>query len=285
MGDFNETLYATEHFSRRPRPEGQMRAFRQVTEESGLQDLGWSGVPFTWDNRQEGNNNVKARIDRVFANAEFLTRFEQTRVWHGLEGLAHTLAKLQEDLSAWGDREFGNLRKKIRKLKQRIENLRTRSIGQGPSEEEKGLVKKLREVLYQEELWMKQRSRVLWLRSGDRNTGYFQAQAAQRKRTNRIANLSRVDGSGGHDLHELLQFVPTSVTEAMNEVLSKPFEPSEVKAALFQMAPSKAPGVDRFTAGFFQQHWGLIEGDLVPAILDFLNGGNYQPALMTLLLH
>ena len=91
----------------------------------------------------------------------------------GLEGLAHTLAKLQEDLSAWGDREFGNLRKKIRKLKQRIENLRTRSIGQGPSEEEKGLVKRLREVLYQEELWMKQRSRVLWLRSGYRNTGYF----------------------------------------------------------------------------------------------------------------
>lgn len=79
--------------------------------------------------------------------------------------------------------------------------------------------------------------------------------------------------------------MPTSVTEAMNEVLSKPFEPSEVKATLFQMAPSKAPGVDRFTAGFFQQHWGLIEGDLVPAILDFLNGGNYQPALMTLLLH
>ena len=34
-----------------------------------------------------------------------------------------------------------------------------------------------------------------WLREGDRNTAYFQAQARQRKRTNRIMNLIRADGS------------------------------------------------------------------------------------------
>lgn len=67
--------------------------------------------------------------------------------------------------------------------------------------------------------------------------------------------------------------MPTTVTAAMNDAISKPFEPAEVKAALFQMAPSKAPGVDGFTAGFFQRHWSLVERDLVPALLDFLNGG------------
>ena len=40
-----------------------------------------------------------------------------------------------------------------------------------------------------------QRSRVPWLRAGDRNTAYFQAQARQRKRTNKIASLTRPDGS------------------------------------------------------------------------------------------
>jgi hypothetical protein len=40
MGDFNETLYANEHFSRAARPEWQMRNFREAVDDCGLQDLG-----------------------------------------------------------------------------------------------------------------------------------------------------------------------------------------------------------------------------------------------------
>ena len=78
---------------------------------------------------------------------------------------------------------------------------------------------------------------------------------------------------GYNDMNELLQYVPECVTEDMNMLLDKPYEPEEVRAALFRMSPSKAPGVDGFTAGFFQRHWNIIQGDLVPAILGFLNGG------------
>ena len=63
MGDFNETLYSNEHFSRAAGPEWQVRAFREVVDECALQDLGWIGVPLTWDNRQAGVANVKATID------------------------------------------------------------------------------------------------------------------------------------------------------------------------------------------------------------------------------
>jgi endonuclease/exonuclease/phosphatase family metal-dependent hydrolase len=82
MGDFNETLYNSEHFSRTARPEWQMRNFREAVEECLFQDLGWSGTAYTWDNRQNGDSNVKARLDRAFANAEFLSHFEHTRVRH-----------------------------------------------------------------------------------------------------------------------------------------------------------------------------------------------------------
>ena len=47
-----------------------------------LQDLGWRGVPFTWDNMQQGNANVKARLDRVLANQTFLSLFEYSSVRH-----------------------------------------------------------------------------------------------------------------------------------------------------------------------------------------------------------
>lgn len=38
----------------------------------------------------------------------------------------------------------------------------------------------------------------------------------------------------------------------MNAIFVKPFNAAEVKTALFQMAPSKASGVDGFTEVFFQ---------------------------------
>ena len=82
MGDFNETLYGEEHYSRAARPEWQMRAFREITDECAFQDLGWTGVPYTWDNRQSGDANVKARLDRAFANEDFRQIFEYVKVRH-----------------------------------------------------------------------------------------------------------------------------------------------------------------------------------------------------------
>lgn len=70
-------------------------------------------------------------------------------------------------------------------------------------------------------------------------------------------------------MDELLNLVPPKVTPLMNEHLDKPFTAQEIRAALFQMVPSKAPGVDGFTAGFFQRHWDLLKDDIVPAVLDF----------------
>ena len=132
-------------------------------------------------------------------------------------------------------------------------------------EEERKTMVKLREALHQEDVWMRQRSRVQWLHEGDHNTKSFHAQAAQRRRMNRIQGLHRQDGTacvnveedkhevqsffenlytsqGFNDMTELLDLVPTRVSPEMNYTLDKLFEPAEVKVDLFQMAPSKAPG-------------------------------------------
>lgn len=51
-------------------------------------------------------------------------------------------------------------------------------------------------------------------------------------------------------MDNLLQFVPERVTPEMNAIFGKLFDAAEVKAALFQMAPSKASCVDGFIAFF-----------------------------------
>ena len=80
-------------------------------------------------------------------------------------------------------------------------------------------------------------------------------------------------------MSELLQYVTPCVTDAMNETLEKDFNAEEVRTALFQMAPSKAPGIDGFTACFFQRHWSILGDDVTAAVLDFLNGGELPPGL------
>ena len=47
IGNFNETVYSTEHFSEHERDEWKMRAFRDTVEDCDLQDLGFLGVPYT----------------------------------------------------------------------------------------------------------------------------------------------------------------------------------------------------------------------------------------------
>ena len=46
-----------------PRPDAQMLAFRDTLEVCNLLDLGFSGVPFTYDNKRHGAVNVQVRLD------------------------------------------------------------------------------------------------------------------------------------------------------------------------------------------------------------------------------
>jgi hypothetical protein len=119
--------------------------------------------------------------------------------------------------------------------------------------------------------------------------------ASQRKKKNKIKRLKRIDGSVTEDAREMgtmttrfykdlyraegtsnmeavLSTVPTKVTPAMNDGLLKPFEEKEIKEALFQMFPTKAPGPDGFPAHFFQRHWDVCGTEVTSVVLRILRG-------------
>jgi hypothetical protein len=138
---------------------------------------------------------------------------------------------------------------------------------------------------------------VDWLRDGDRNTGFFQAKAKARAKTNKISCLKKeagelirdqdrlesmasqfyqglFTGQEELDLELVCSYVPRKVSGPMNEMLDRQFTVQEVERALFQMSPNKAPRPDGFTAGFFQKHWTLVKDSVTNAVLGFLNGGD-----------
>ncbi|CAM8999722.1 unnamed protein product [Rhodiola kirilowii] len=57
----------------------------------------------------------------------------------------------------------------------------------------------------------------------------------------------------------------------MNEQLTAPFTEGEVRRALFQMHPTKAPGLDGFSALFYQSNWNIVGSDITKEVLNCLN--------------
>ena len=65
----------------------------------------------------------------------------------------------------------------------------------------------------------------------------------------------------------------------MQETLSREFSADEIKAALFQMRPTKATGPDSMNALFYKNFWHIVGNDVTATVLDFLNLGNMVPEI------
>ena len=163
-----------------------------------------------------------------------------------------------------------------------------------------GLSKKMDDLLQKQEIFWAQRSRINWLKHRDRNTKFFHAKATQRRRRNYIKGIRNSHGQWVEDLEEVVRVASTyfdnlfhagvedqmeeclntvqcMVTDDMREFLSSEFIAEEVKVALFQMGPTKAPGPDGMNALFYQKFWHIVGNSIVLAVLDFLNNGNMLP--------
>ena len=69
--------------------------------------------------------------------------------------------------------------------------------------------------------------------------------------------LDLYKSEGTENMEAVLNTVPVKVMAERNDNLLAPFSEQEVKAALFQMFPTKAPGPDGLPAHFFQRNWSI----------------------------
>ncbi|KAL9679615.1 hypothetical protein QQ045_017481 [Rhodiola kirilowii] len=97
-------------------------------------------------------------------------------------------------LHQWSSSTFGEVKKKIEKLKELIQQVKEESRTDETATRESKLSEELDEWLEREELWWRQRLRAEWLWNGNRNTTFFHAKASQRRRRNYIDHLRNTEG-------------------------------------------------------------------------------------------
>uniref|UniRef100_A0A2N9JBI5 CCHC-type domain-containing protein n=1 Tax=Fagus sylvatica TaxID=28930 RepID=A0A2N9JBI5_FAGSY len=299
--------------------------FRSALDDCTLLDLGFSGWPFTWSNRRDGSAETWVRLDRGVCSKAWLDLHPNARIKHVSMATSDHLALVLDTLGsnqgftrrktrfrfeqawvkdpacegvvtdAWTtEREGRGGPKKSKTIKVLLQHCEENLEVDQNREKANQLRRELNTQLEEEELYWQQRSRVCWLKEGDKNTKFFHAFANQRRRTNEITMLrdnhgAQITGEAGLEqvCNEYFRNIFTTsnpgnidvVVNAMDQVVSQdmndsllfPITEEEVKIALFQMNPSKAPGPDGMSALFFQKYWHVIGTDITSAVLDCIS--------------
>ena len=235
---------------------------------------------FRYDRRSCKNEEAKSIITAA------LTDCSEASV---SEKLAHTRGAI----SLWNRTKQRNSKLGIEKKKLELNEALSEPIEDTVKIQD--INKQLTAAYLAEEDYWRQRSRLLWLKLGDRNTGYFHAITKSRKRANAFSVLEDADGkrvvkeeeifevigayfdklftsSPGERAQTVMRALQPIVTADGNSLLTcKPTE-LEIREAALSIHADKAPGPDGFSAGFFHTHWDTLGPDIVREVQGFFEG-------------
>jgi len=195
-------------------------------------------------------------------------------------------------LKRWNRETFGNIFKEQQKLTQDLEILHQKIISEGHTEatleQERLIHSQLENRRKQEEIYWRQKSRVRWLKEGERNTKFFHRTTVQWRMHNNIPFIQNQTGAKveTHEeieeellnhfqqthqeqkedrrqaIRKITSNIPKIITEEQNDLLMRPIHPQEVDEAMTQLKEGKAPGLDGFTTTFFHSFWDMLKEEV-----------------------
>jgi hypothetical protein len=218
--------------------------------------------------------------------------------------LSQKLMALKADLKQWNKEVFGDVGVRKGKLMREIQQLDALEESRSLTVEERTYHEdccgELHKVMDLDEISWRQKSRVLWLKKGDRNTKFFHRMANSHRRNNFIGCLN-VEGTLTLDPKEVeegivqyyrqlycetIPWCPTLTGLSFQTLVSKEanslvlsFGEDKVLEAVRCMFGDKAPGPNGFTMAFYQACWGVVKTDVMRVMHHFHQYGTFARSL------
>ncbi|MCH96051.1 CNGC5-like protein, partial [Trifolium medium] len=150
--------------------------------------------------------------------------------------------------------------------------------------------------LVQEEIYWRQQAKMHWLKEGDMNTIFSTCRPLyirqRTKKIDKLVNEENIEVITQSEIYEvavnyfdhlfkanatthdpILSLITLKVTQEDNDRLVAPITREELKEAMFQMHPDKAPGPDEFNPAFYKHFWDLCGNDIYEAAKEWLEKG------------
>jgi hypothetical protein len=205
------------------------------------------------------------------------------------------LATTLQSLHRWGQNQFGIIPKRIKETQIELQKLNQQSNHNHIMQQIRTKEQELDNLLESEELWWSQRSRVLWLQHGDKNTKFFHQKASHRRQRNKIEVIKDKQGNlqydydniertlvehfqelftsqTTHNIDRVAAVVKGRIKEEEMEHLNAKFTKEEVVSAISEMKGHAAPGPDGLPAIFFHNYWAMpAEKAYVNQLMFFKN--------------
>ncbi|XP_075661027.1 uncharacterized protein LOC142630856 [Castanea sativa] len=219
LGDCNSYSSSSDKFGGSSRGDYSSKPFRNFLSNAAAIELGFHGPQYTWVGRRSGGVHARLRLDQGCCNQEWQETFPNAGIKHLVAPTSDHKPILLDPhfennninkpfcfeamwardpecflLSKWNKTSFGQTETKIQELERCIEVIQSKPSSKEALEEEAILMVELEEWQTREELRMKQKSRELWLKEGDRNSKFFHASTLIRRRRNNISDIKLENG-------------------------------------------------------------------------------------------
>lgn len=244
-------------------------------------DKNWGPKPFRFLNCWLSHPKCLKVIEKSWTSSKNLS-------------LPDKLRAVKSSLKKWNEFEFGIIDSNISNVEHKIHLLDSIANDRNLSSQElmdrNAAQADLRDWLKRKESLWAQKSRVSWLKEGDRNTRFFHAMASVRLRKNSIESILHKGASvespneikraameyykeifseecSNRPTFSSLNFKKITQTEA--SMLITPISDLEIENAVSSCASDKAPGPDGFNFHFIKNSWDIMKDDIFRMVKEF----------------
>nr|GEV42320.1 hypothetical protein [Tanacetum cinerariifolium] len=193
----------------------------------------------------------------------------------------------------------GHIHENVKKLRSELDKVQW-ALDLDPSNntrraEEAANVQAFNEAILLEELFLRQKAKIDWLREGDSNSAYFHKVVKSRVSRSRIDVVSNSDGVLFENDHVQEAFVAhyeaflghpgtvfvlnvtdlfvTSLDVNNANDMIRMVSVTKIKNVMFSMGNEKSPGLDGFMAAFFKEAWDIVGKDVILVVREFFING------------